>query len=47
MFHAKCDKLHFYKANPVPSMLEYNLQPVVTSFITYYDDYNNDDNRHE
>ena len=37
LFHVKHVKLqlfNFYKVNPAPFMLEYNLQPVVTSFIS-------------
>ena len=33
-FTCKLQLLNFYKANPAPFMLEYNLQPVVTNFIS-------------
>ena len=32
-FHAKRDKLHLLKAISAPFMLEYDFQPVVTSFV--------------
>ena len=32
--HDKLQLLNFHKTNPAPVMLKYNLQPVVTSFIS-------------